>query len=117
MRLLPFMDEHGQPAELLAVHAGLDGAERAASQVDAALSRAADRHWLEFLQGRGNVMPAHPELPPSTVVVSGHHGGKLVLEERRVILDTMGGYADRPFTALVMRGRGKGTWRTVRDVD
>lgn len=117
MRFVPFRDEHGQPAEVLAVHAGLDGAERLSAQVDTALMRSADRHWVEFLQGRGNVVGVHPELPESTVLASGHHGGKLLLDGRRIILDTMGGYADRPFTALVMRGKDPTTWQTIRDDD
>lgn len=118
MRSFPFLDEStGEPCDLLAVHAGLDASERLSSQVDLALTKAAERHWLEIFQGRSNVAGRHPEVPETTVVASGHHGGSLVLEPGRVILDTMGGYAERPFTGLVVRGRDPGGWQTVRDED
>lgn len=116
MRFVPFADEDGNPAEVLAVHAGLDGAERLSAQVDAAMMRSADRHRVQCLQGRGNVVGMHPELPESTVLASGHHR-RLVLEGRRVVLDTMGGFADRPFTAVVMRGKDPSKWETVTDID
>ena len=60
--------------------------------------------WLEPLQGRSNVLASPPDTPNNVLIVSGHHG-VVKIEPNRVILDSCGGYDDRPLAALVFPER------------
>lgn len=91
-------------SRLIAVHAGLDTSSCLDGQLRVLLDRDDSEPWIEPLQGRGNVLGLHPELPDNVVLVSGHHGS-LRVSGRRMIIDTCGGFDEQPLSAMCLPGQ------------
>ena len=99
------VDDHNSEVDtILAVHAGLESDSPLEGQMAGLRRRLVDRKWLEPLQGRSNVLASPPDTPNNVLIVSGHHG-MVKIEPNRVILDSCGGYDDRPLAALVFPER------------
>ena len=93
------VDDHNSEVDtILAVHAGLESDSPLEGQMAGLRRRLVDRKWLEPLQGRSNVLASPPDTPNNVLIVSGHHG-VVKIEPNRVILDSCGGYDDRPLGA------------------
>lgn len=89
---------------LIAVHAGLESSLSLEEQFDILSARNASSAWIEPLQGRRNVWNVPEQLPDDTLLASGHHG-TFSISERRLIIDSCGGYDDRPLSAVILPGR------------
>lgn len=97
-------DENPIIDALIGIHAGLESDITVNEQLVALRAKVVTAQWLEGLQGRANVLPAHPELPESILAVSGHHGF-VKLGKNRIIIDGCAGYEDRPLAAVVLPER------------
>lgn len=97
-------DDNPKVDALIAVHAGLESDVPVNEQLVALRTKVETTQWVEGLQGRANVLPAHPELPENVLVVSGHHGF-VKLDKNRIIVDGCAGHEDRPLTAVVLPER------------
>jgi hypothetical protein len=97
-------DDNPKVDALIAVHAGLESDVPVDEQLVALRTKVETTQWVEGLQGRANVLPAHPELPENVLVVSGHHGF-VKLDKNRIIVDGCAGHEDRPLTAVVLPER------------
>ena len=101
-------DFHPEVTRLVAVHAGLESTRPVQEQMASLRAKTVNKQWLEALQGRANVvgLPCAETsgLPEDVLVASGHHG-HLKLDGRRLIVDSCGGHAERPLTAVVLPER------------
>lgn len=96
-------DHHPEVKKLIAVHAGLLSAP-VNEQVEKLQKRIVNEQWIEALQGRGNVVNLPHTLASDVLVASGHHG-KLVMEGRRLIVDSCAGHSERQLAAVILPER------------
>jgi hypothetical protein len=106
----PLADGSGElepAARIIAVHAGLRHDRSVEEQVSKLRKKELSGKFIKQISNRGDVIEAHPDLAPrETLLVSGHHS-VLRMERWRLVIDSGGGVANRPITAVVFPGRVK----------